>query len=86
MASRFMDARAAAPPPPTNQARRLPVLCLTRKQGEAVRVGDDVEVIVAEVKGNRVRLLFSAPESVKVLRRELWVDVKQQETGCANHE
>ena len=48
------------------------MLVLSRKPGEALRIGDDVEITVVEVKGDMVRLGIQAPRTVQVWRKELW--------------
>lgn len=48
------------------------MLVLSRRPGEALRVGDDVEITVVEVKGDMVRLGIQAPRTVQVWRKELW--------------
>lgn len=47
------------------------MLILTRKIGESINIGADVEVIIMDVRGKQVRLGISAPAEVKVLRSEL---------------
>ena len=47
------------------------MLVLTRKLGETVRLGDDVEVTVVAVGLDGVRLGFVAPKNVRVMREEL---------------
>jgi carbon storage regulator len=47
------------------------MLVLSRKLGERVVIGGGITVTVVEVKGNRVRLAFDAPEEVRILRAEL---------------
>ncbi len=47
------------------------MLVLSRKQGECVRVGEDIEVTVLEVRGSRVKLGFSGPPSVPIHRGEV---------------
>ncbi len=47
------------------------MLALSRKNGEAIWIGDDIQVVVAEVKNGRVRLAIAAPENVAILRGEL---------------
>lgn len=47
------------------------MLVLTRKAGEAVRIGDDIEIMVVEILGNAIRLGIEAPREVRVLRSEL---------------
>jgi carbon storage regulator len=48
------------------------MLVLSRKPGEALRIGDEVEITVVEVKGDMVRLGIQAPRTVQVWRKELW--------------
>lgn len=48
------------------------MLVLSRKPGEALRVGDDVEITIVEVKGDMVRIGIEAPRDVQVWRKELW--------------
>jgi carbon storage regulator len=47
------------------------MLILTRRIGEALWIGDDVEVVVLGCRGNQVRIGIAAPEEVVVLRSEL---------------
>lgn len=47
------------------------MLVLSRKADERIMIGDDIELYVVEVRGNRVRLGFTAPEDVRILRGEL---------------
>jgi carbon storage regulator len=48
------------------------MLVLGRKTGERVLVGDDIEVVVVEVRGNRVKLGFCAPDYLPIQRGELY--------------
>lgn len=48
------------------------MLVLSRKPGESLRIGEDIEISVVEVKGDVVRLGIQAPRTVQVWRRELW--------------
>jgi carbon storage regulator len=44
------------------------MLVLSRKEGETIRIGDDIEITVVRVSGNRVRVGISAPRDVSVTR------------------
>jgi len=47
------------------------VLVLTRKLGESIRIGDDVEIVVTDIGNGRIKLGIAAPRHVSVLRAEL---------------
>lgn len=47
------------------------MLVLTRKKRERVIIGDSIEVAVLDVSGNRVRLGFTCPDDVRILREEV---------------
>lgn len=53
------------------------MLILTRRIGESLIIGDDIEVVVLGIQGNQIRLGVKAPEDVTILREELYH--KQQE-------
>ncbi|OOG28879.1 carbon storage regulator [Thioalkalivibrio denitrificans] len=47
------------------------MLILTRRPGEVLRIGDDVEVHVLGVNGNQIRVGIAAPQDTRILREEL---------------
>jgi carbon storage regulator len=57
------------------------MLILSRKPGERVLVGEDVEVIVLEVDGDRVKLGFEAPRYVPICRAEIHRELADCLTG-----
>ena len=54
------------------------MLILTRRVGETVVIGDDVDVTVLGVKGNQVRLGVKAPRNVTVHREEIYERIQQE--------
>ena len=58
------------------------MLVLSRKAGEAIVIGDRIEVRVQRISGNRVRLAIEAPENVGVDREEIWLQ-KHEDDECA---
>lgn len=54
------------------------MLILTRRPGEAIRIGDEVEIYVVAVNGNQVRLGIKAPKSVPVHRQEIYERISAQ--------
>lgn len=56
------------------------MLVLARHPDEIVMIGDDIEVMVVEVRGDKVKLGFKAPAGVPVHRKEVWLAIKEQAT------
>ncbi|WP_339215268.1 carbon storage regulator CsrA [Solibacillus sp. FSL W8-0372] len=54
------------------------MLVLTRKKGETIMIGDQIEVKVISVDGDQVKLGIVAPKSVKVHRSEVFEAIQQQ--------
>lgn len=52
------------------------MLALSRKQGETIVIGSDIEITVLEIKGEQIKLGISAPKSVPVYRKELYAQIK----------
>ena len=52
------------------------MLVLTRRAGESIVIGDDVRVVVLDVRGETVRLGIDAPRSVQVHRAEIYAEVQ----------
>ena len=51
------------------------MLVLTRKSNQSIMIGDDIEVSVLAIMGEKVRIGIQAPRSVPVFRREVYVEI-----------
>lgn len=58
------------------------MLVLSRQRDESIMVGDDVEITIVDVRGDKVRLGITAPKSIPVHRREIY-DAIQREKAQA---
>lgn len=56
------------------------MLVLSRKAGETIWIGEDVEIIISEVKGDQVKVGIRAPRSIDVIRGELRNDISESNT------
>jgi len=59
------------------------MLYLTRKIGESVVINDTIEVTVVEVRGKSIKLGFTFPPDVSVLRREIHERIKEENRAAA---
>lgn len=62
------------------------MLILTRRIGETLIIGDDVNITVLGVKGNQVRLGINAPKDVSVHREEIYLRIQQEKEGSDSEE
>ena len=53
------------------------MLVLTRKSNQSIMIGDDIEISVLAVMGEKVRIGIEAPRSVPVFRREVYVEIQE---------
>lgn len=58
-------------------------LCLSRRPGERIMVGDDVIVSVESVKGNKVRIKITARKGVPIHREEVYRAIQKEKEGAA---
>ena len=54
------------------------MLVLTRKEKESILIGDGIEIIIQEIGKDNVRIAIVAPNDVKILRKELLENVKDE--------
>ena len=59
------------------------MLTLTRKVGETIRIGDDIEIVVKEIRRNQVRIGIVAPREVPIYREEVYESMKAEEEEAA---
>jgi len=54
------------------------VLVLSRNKDESIMIGEDVEIMIVDIRGNKVRLGITAPRSVTVHRREVYESIRRE--------
>ena len=54
------------------------MLVLTRKSNQSIMIGDEIEISVLSVMGDKVRIGIQAPRSVPVYRREVYVAIQRE--------
>jgi len=53
------------------------MLALTRKRGESIIIGDDIEVVILSIQGEQVKLGINAPKTISVHRREVYEQIQE---------
>ena len=62
------------------------MLVLTRKLGEKIQIGDDINIVIMEVKGKQVKLGIEAPSNIKVHREEIYQKIQDENIRASNIE
>lgn len=59
------------------------MLVLSRQRDETIMIGDDIEVTVVDIRGDKVRLGINAPKEVAVHRKEVYDQIKKENREAA---
>lgn len=54
------------------------MLVLSRQVNQSIMIGDDVEISVVDIKGDKVRIGINAPANVAVHRKEVWLAIRTE--------
>lgn len=60
------------------------MLVLSRQRDETIMIGDDVEITIVDIRGDKVRLGISAPRQIQVHRKEVYEAIKSENAAAAN--
>ncbi|MBX3396907.1 MAG: carbon storage regulator CsrA [Phycisphaerae bacterium] len=60
------------------------MLVLSRQRDETIMIGDDVEITVVDIRGDKVRLGITAPPHIPVHRKEVYEAIKRENRAAAN--
>lgn len=59
------------------------MLVLTRKSNQSIMIGDEIEVSVLAIMGEKVRIGIQAPRDIPVFRKEVYIEIQQERVGNA---
>lgn len=60
------------------------MLIVTRKKGQSIMIGDDIEITVSKLEDGSVKLGIDAPKEMTILRKELYEEIKRQNKEAMN--
>ena len=58
------------------------MLVLTRKSNQSIMIGDDIEVSVLAIMGEKVRIGIQAPRDIPVFRKEVYLEIQQERVAA----
>lgn len=59
------------------------MLVLSRQRDESIKIGDDIEITVVDIRGEKVRLGINAPAHIPVHRKEVYEAIKRENEAAA---
>ena len=59
------------------------MLVLTRKSNESLMIGDDIEVTVLSIIGEKVRIGIHAPREIPVFRKEVYLEIQRENAAAS---
>lgn len=59
------------------------MLVISRKKGDSLLIGEDIEITVVKIDDGSVKLSISAPKTVTILRKELYKEVEEENKNAA---
>ena len=59
------------------------MLVITRKQGESILIGDDIEISISKIEDGSVKIAINAPKELTILRKELYKEVENENLNAA---
>jgi carbon storage regulator len=65
--------------PAVNEEGCTKLLVLTRKSNQSIMIGDDIEISVLSVVGEKVRIGIQAPQEVPVFRKEIYLEIHSED-------
>ncbi len=57
------------------------MLVLSRQKDESIMIGDDVEIVIVDVRGDKVRLGINAPREISVHRKEIYEAIQREKAA-----
>jgi carbon storage regulator len=78
----FVRYAAGYPNNTRTAGREAEMLVLTRKSNQSIMIGDDIEVSVLSIMGEKVRIGIQAPRDIPVFRKEVYLEIQQENVAA----
>jgi len=60
------------------------MLILTRRIGESIMIGDNIEIVVSGIRGRQAQVSITAPDEIKIYRKEIYRKVQNRKAALNN--
>ncbi len=60
------------------------MLVLSRQKDQSIKIGDNIEIVVVDIRGDQVRLGITAPPEVSIHRREVYDAIQKENDGSSS--
>jgi len=60
------------------------MLVLSRKKGQGIVIGENIELTIIEVQGDQVRIGIKAPRNVSIYRKEIFLEIQDENRKAAS--
>jgi carbon storage regulator len=62
----------------------MTMLILNRREGESIKIGDDIEIEVVSLSGSNVKIGINAPQEISILRKELYDSIISENINASS--
>ena len=59
------------------------MLVLSRKKGETIKIGDDIEITIVATANDQVKIGIQAPKNIEILRKELFEEIQDENKAAS---
>ncbi|KQL52986.1 carbon storage regulator [Heyndrickxia shackletonii] len=59
------------------------MLVLTRKKGESIQIGENIEIQIVSIQGDQVKIGINAPKQIEIHRKEIYQEIQLENTNAA---
>lgn len=59
------------------------MLILTRRKGEVIQIGPDIEITIAEIRGDQVKIGIQAPQNIEIHRKEVYLQIQAENEAAS---